>query len=107
MKSYEIGKFTVIIDICRFIMTTQRVYRTIITQTSSVDLESSSATCLSDSQLKSFLQYFYLICVQIFEIQINFMAGRRVRQKLDSNLNGLKLSFDPNRVKLTLFQINH
>ena len=26
------GKFTVMIDICRFMMTTQRVYRTIITQ---------------------------------------------------------------------------
>ena len=97
------GKFTVIIDICRFMMSTQRVYRTIITQSCPLLTWKvhQPRVCRTPSKI-SFLQYLYSGS-QIFEIETNFMAGRRVRQWLESNLDGLKMSFKPRGLKFTLF----
>ena len=92
-----------IIDICRFMISTQRVYRTIITQSCPLLTWKvhRPRVCRTPSKI-SFLQYLYSGS-QIFEIETNFMAGRRVRQWLESNLDGLKMSFKPRGLKFTLF----
>ena len=94
-----------IIDICRFMMSTQRVYRTIITQSCPLLTWKvhRPRVCRTPSKI-SFLQYLYSGS-QIFEIETNFMAGRRVRQWLESNLDGLKMSFKPRGLKFTLFLV--
>ena len=92
-----------IIDICRFMISTQRVYRTIITQSCPLLTWKvhRPRVCRTPSKI-SFLQYLYSGS-QIFEIETNFMAGRRVRQWLESNPDGLNMSFNPRGLKFTLF----